>query len=153
VKDIIYHPIGIVENKFQMPGNPKEIRNSSSLLVFQEEYITALKGIERFKYLIVIYHLNRSPGYKDLVHPMGDLSIPKRGVLATRSPCRPNALGLTVVEILEVMGNKILVTGLDALLGTPILDIKPYDEHFDSPLGINWERDPNYRPSDKGEDR
>ncbi len=149
MEDVIYQPIGIVENKFQTSGNPKEMRNSSSLLVFEEKYITALKGLELFKYLIVIYHLNRSPGFTDQVHPMGELSIPKRGVLATRSPCRPNPLGLTVVEILEVMGNKILVTGLDALQGTPILDIKPYDEHFDSPLGIKWERDPNYSPSDR----
>jgi tRNA (adenine37-N6)-methyltransferase len=63
---------------------------------------------------------------------MGDQSIPERGVLATRSPCRPNPIGITVAEILSVKGNAIRVTGLDALNGTPILDIKPYEEHFDS---------------------
>ncbi len=63
---------------------------------------------------------------------MGDQSIPKRGVLATRSPCRPNPIGITVAEILSVNGNVIKVTGLDALNGTPILDIKPYEVHFDS---------------------
>jgi len=146
LQELIYHPIGVVENDFQKPDDPKKIRNSASFLVIEERYLPALEGLERFRYLIVIYHLDRSPGYRDKVHPMGDLSLPKRGVLATRSPCRPNPLGITVVEVLEVTGNKILVTGLDALHGTPILDIKPYEEHFDSPLGLQRERDPCYRP-------
>jgi len=69
-------------------------------------------------------------------------------VLATRSPCRPNPIGITVAEILSVEGNKIRVTGLDALNRTPILDIKPYEEHFDSPVGIERERNPECKPRD-----
>ena len=80
---------------------------------------------------------------------MGDRSIPDRGVLATRSPCRPNPIGVTVAELISVEGNIISVTGLDALNGTPILDIKPYEEHFDSEVGIQRERDPNYKPEDR----
>ncbi len=148
MQELIYHPIGKVENDFQKLGDPKAIRNSVSFLVLEHECLPALEGLERFRYLIVIYHLDRSPGYRDKVHPMGDLSLPKRGVLATRSPCRPNPLGITVVEILEICGTRIKVTGLDALHGTPILDIKPYEEHFDSPLGLQRERDPCYRPKD-----
>jgi tRNA-Thr(GGU) m(6)t(6)A37 methyltransferase TsaA len=149
LQELIYHSIGMVENNFQKFGDPKEIRNSVSFLVLEKKCLSALEGLERFRYLIVIYHLDRSPGYKDKVHPMGDLSIPKRGVLATRSPCRPNPLGITVVEILDVCGTRIKVTGLDALHGTPILDIKPYEEHFDSPLGLQRERDPCYGPKDR----
>ncbi len=145
---LVYRSIGVVENNFTKPGDPKEIRNSLSSLVLEKECLPALEGLERFKYLIVVYHLDRSPGYIEKVHPMGDLSLPKRGVLATRSPCRPNPLGITVVEILEVCGTRIKVTGLDALHGTPILDIKPYEEHFDSPPGLQKERDPCYRPKD-----
>jgi tRNA (adenine37-N6)-methyltransferase len=63
-------------------------------------------------------------------------------VLATKSPCRPNPIGITVAEMLSVKGNTIRVIGLDALNGTPILDIKPYDEHFDSRVGIEREREP-----------
>lgn len=147
MEKITYHPIGVVENEFSEPGDPKEIRNSRSILVFNERYLPALVGMERFRHLLVIYHLDRTPGYKERVHPMGDPSLPERGVLATRSPCRPNPLGATVVEILEIKGSRIEVTGLDALNGTPILDIKPYEEHFDSPLGLERERDPEYRPS------
>ena len=72
--------------------------------------------------------------------------LPERGVLAARSPCRPNPIGITVAEILSVQGNRIRLTGLDAQNGTPILDIKPYEEHFDSPVGIEGERDSGYVP-------
>ena len=136
---VVYTPIGIVASSFNEPGDPKTIRNVESVLVMDEKYTGALDGLDRYKFLLVIYHINRSPVYCERVHPMGDQSIPERGVLATRSPCRPNPIGITMAEILSVMGNKIMVTGLDALNGTPILDIKPYGEHFDSPVGIERE--------------
>jgi tRNA-Thr(GGU) m(6)t(6)A37 methyltransferase TsaA len=145
---VIYTPIGIIASSFNEPGDPKSLRNAESVLVIDEKYTGALDGLDRYKFILVIYHIDRSPGYRERVHPMGDLSIPERGVLATRSPCRTNPIGITVAEILSVQGNKIKVTGLDALNGTPILDIKPYEEHFDSPLGIEREREPGYRPRD-----
>lgn len=149
MQDITYHPIGVVENAFsEGDGNPKKIRNSQSILHIDEKFIPAMRGLENFKYLIVLFHLDRSAGFVEEVHPMGDQSLPKRGVLATRSPCRPNPLGITVVEVLEIKGGEILVTGLDAIRGTPILDLKPYDEHFDSPMGLLWERDEGYHPRD-----
>jgi tRNA-Thr(GGU) m(6)t(6)A37 methyltransferase TsaA len=145
---VVYTPIGIVSNSFNESGDPKSLRNAESVLVIDEKYTGALDGLDRYKFILVIYHIDRSPGYRERVHPMGELSIPERGVLATRSPCRPNPLGITVAEILSVQGNRIRVTGLDALNGTPILDIKPYEEHFDSPVGIEKEKEPGYRPSD-----
>jgi tRNA (adenine37-N6)-methyltransferase len=145
---IFYTPIGIVASSFNEPGDPKSLRNAESVLLIDEKYTGALDGLDRYKFILVIYHIDRSPGYRERVHPMGDRSIPERGVLATRSPCRLNPIGITVAEILSVQGNKIRVTGLDALNGTPILDIKPYEEHFDSPAGIEREREPGYRPND-----
>ena len=143
---VVYKPIGVVASSFNEPSDPKVMRNAESTLILDEKYLGALDGLDRYRYLLVIYHIDRSPGYRERVHPMGDYSIPERGVLATRSPCRPNSIGITVAEILTMEGNKIRVTGLDALNGTPILDIKPYEEHFDSPVGIERERDPGYRP-------
>ncbi len=148
MKRVVYRPIGFVENDFQNPDDPKRIRNSNSVLVLDEKCIPAMEGLERFRYLIVIYHMDKAPGYREKVHPMGDKSAPMRGVLSTRSPCRPSPLGITVVEVLEVKKNRIKVTGLDALDGSPLLDIKPYEEHFDSPTGLKWERNSNYRPGD-----
>lgn len=143
---VVYTPIGLVASSFDEPGDPKTMRNSESTLVLDQKYVGALDGLERNKFILVIYHIDRSPGYRERVHPMGDQSVPERGVLATRSPCRPNPIGITVAEILTIEGNKIRVTGLDALNGTPILDIKPYEEHFDSPVGIEMEKEPGYKP-------
>mgnify|MGYP001003047547 CR=1 FL=1 len=145
---VVLTPIGFVVNSFDERGDPKALRNSESIINLDEKYIGALDGLDRFKYLLVIFYFDRSEGYFERVHPMGDKSIPERGVLATRSPCRPNPIGVTVVEILSVQGNTIRVTGLDALNGTPILDIKPYEEHFDSPAGIEKELDPSFKPVD-----
>lgn len=133
IETIIYKPVGIVMNSFNQASEPEMIRRSESILLLNESYVPALEGIEHFKYLIILYHIDRSPGYTPLVHPHGDPNIPKRGVFSTRSPCRPNPIGITVVEVLQVRGNRIRVKCLDALNGTPILDIKPYEKHFDSP--------------------
>ncbi|MDD1759889.1 MAG: tRNA (N6-threonylcarbamoyladenosine(37)-N6)-methyltransferase TrmO [Methanothrix sp.] len=143
---VVYSPIGVVSNRFNNSVDPKTMRNAVAVLILNQKCKGALEGLDRFRYLLIVYHIDRSPGYSERVHPTGDKSIPMRGVLATRSPCRPNPIGVTVAEILSVDGNKIRVTGLDALNKTPILDIKPYEEHFDSPAGIVRERDPNYSP-------
>ena len=147
-ESVVFAPIGFVANDFDEPGDPKSLRNSESRLILDEKYIGAMDGLERYRYLLVIFYFHRSEGYIERVHPMGDRSIPKRGVFATRSPCRPNPIGVTIAEILSIKGNTIGVTGLDALNATPILDIKPYEEHFDSNVGIEKERDPGYRPVD-----
>lgn len=146
---VVYTPIGIVVSSFDEPGDPKTMRNAESTLILDEKFTGALDGLDSYKFILVIYHIHRSPGYRERVHPMGDQSIPERGVLATRSPCRPNPIGITVAEILTIKGNKIKVTGLDAMNGTPILDIKPYEEHFDTPAGIERERELWYKPEDR----
>lgn len=145
---LTFIPIGVVHSDFGEPADPKTARCSLSTLEIYEKYLLALSGIEKYRFIFVIYHIHRALGYDLLVHPMGDESIPKRGLFATRTPRRPNPIGLTVVEVLNVEGNKITVTGLDALDESPILDIKPYEEHFDSPKGVEAERDPDYRPTD-----
>jgi tRNA-Thr(GGU) m(6)t(6)A37 methyltransferase TsaA len=144
---VVYTPIGFVSNSFDEPGDPKAIRNAESTLILDEIYIGALDGLEKYSHILVIYHIHRGPGYCEMVHPMGDKSIPVRGVLATRSPCRPNAIGITVAKLVSIDRNKIIVTGLDALNKTPVLDIKPYEEHFDSPIGVELEKHPDYKPN------
>ncbi len=145
---VVFTPIGYVTSSYNEPGDPKTLRNSESVLILDKKYIGALDGLDRYRYLLVIYYFHRSSGYHERVHPMGDQSIPKRSVLSTRSPCRPNPIGITVVEIRSVKGNVIRVTGLDALNGTPILDIKPYEVHFDSHAGIKMEQDSSFKPVD-----
>ncbi|MDD1770698.1 MAG: tRNA (N6-threonylcarbamoyladenosine(37)-N6)-methyltransferase TrmO [Methanomassiliicoccales archaeon] len=84
-----------------------------------------LDGIESQKEIIVLFHFDRSDGYDLKLHPRNDESNPLLGVFATRSPRRPNPIGMAQVELLGRKGNRLKVRGLDAFNGTPILDIKP----------------------------
>jgi len=88
------------------------------------EFEAGLTDVEGFSHLFVIWEFDRSEGYQ-LMGPTPVDGLP-HGVFATRSPRRPNPIGLTVVEILGRSGNRVQVRGLDMLDGTPILDLKPY---------------------------
>ncbi|EZQ02017.1 MULTISPECIES: tRNA (N6-threonylcarbamoyladenosine(37)-N6)-methyltransferase TrmO [Acidianus] len=87
------------------------------------EYEEGLKGIEEFSHLILIYLLDKSK-FSGLTKERKGVRV---GVFATRSPNRPNPIGLSVVNLVERKGNTLLVTGSNAFKDTPILDIKPYD--------------------------
>ena len=75
---VVFEPIGFVSNSFNEPGDPKALRNSQSLLILDEKYIGAMDGLERCRYLLVIFQFHRAAGYRERVHPMGDRSIPER---------------------------------------------------------------------------
>ena len=91
------------------------------------EYTEALDGIEKLTHINVLYWmhwLTENDRGKLKVHPRGDMDRPLTGVFATRSPVRPNPIGLTRVELLKREGNVLFVKGLDALDGSPVIDIK-----------------------------
>lgn len=92
------------------------------------EYALALKGVSAGDDLVLISWLHQSDRTVLEVHPRGDLSRPKRGVFATRSPARPNPLGLHRVRVLEVRGTSLHVEPLEAIDGTPIVDLKPVQQ-------------------------
>jgi len=100
----------------------------SQIEVF-EEFEEGLKDIEGFSHIIVIYWLNKSQGYHLLVKTPWDVNL--HGLFTTRSPHRPCPLGLTVVELVAKKKNILTVKGLDAIDGTPLLDIKPYVPSID----------------------
>lgn len=119
-----FTPIGYVENDYLEPKYDKEIYHKVSRIVLKEELAEGLYRIEDFEKLYILFYFSKSEGYK-LIHRRrydGEIS----GVFASRSPYRPNGIGLTVVEFLKVEGNALYVKGLDAINGTPVLDIKPY---------------------------
>jgi formylmethanofuran dehydrogenase subunit E len=74
---------------------------------------------------MVVFYFHRSRGFDLLQHPRGDKSRPRRGVFSLRSPRRPNPIGVTVVDLVAIDGNVLHVQGLDAINGTPVLDLKP----------------------------
>jgi len=132
--DITLEPIGIVRNEVLESGE-RSWKAIVSEIEIKESLLPALKGIEDFSHIIVLYWMHRvSPERRSLtqVHPRGRQDLPLTGVFATRSPARPNPIGVAMVSLLECRGNVLRVQGLDALDGSPVLDIKPYLPEYDS---------------------
>ena len=121
-------PIGFVSSPYKNMGEiPKGLgakHEAEGLLKVLPEFELGLTDIEGFSHLFVIWEFDRSSGFELLGAPPSDDR--PHGVFATRSPRRPNPLGLTVVELLRREGSTLYVRGVDMLDGTPILDIKPY---------------------------
>ena len=131
---ITLSPIGHVESRFDEPASVEEMRQCSSRLVVRQDLAAGLDGLAEGDRVLVLYYFDRADGYLLKRHPRGDVSRPIRGVFALRSQYRPNPIGATVVRIESIENNVLRVTGLDAVNGTPLLDIKPYAEVFDAPV-------------------
>jgi len=125
VTGLTLRPIGLVENGFPLGTSGDTLRASESRIVLDPELAPGLDDLEEESRILVIFHFHLSRGYELHQHPRGDTTRPKRGVFALRSPRRPNPVGVTEVELLEVEGNVLRVKGLDAVDGTPVLDLKP----------------------------
>ena len=129
-------PVGWVENEVQKPMS-QGWEDVTSEIVVNPDLEECMEGIEQYTHITVIYWMDRVSGEDrrvQRVHPRGREELPLRGVFATRSPCRPNPLGLTTVSLLAREGNRLRIRGLDALNGTPVIDIKPYTD-CDRPRG------------------
>jgi len=121
-------PVGFVENDFaETRSDPDVFAGTVSHIRVLPRFADGLFRIEGFERLYIIYVFDRSQGFEMIIHPRGDVTRPERGVFATHSPRRPNPVGLTVVELLGVEGEVLTVRGLDAVDGTPVIDIKPCD--------------------------
>jgi len=124
-----FRPIGYVKVE---PGEaPLDNKPSTSVarIVLEPSLAGGLRGLEPGQRLVVVFFMHLSSGFELLQHPRGDRSRPQRGVFALRSPHHPNPIGLTEVEILSIDANVLTVSGLDALPGTPVLDLKPALKH------------------------
>lgn len=121
-------PIGFVRSPFSEPSQvPRGLgakHDEAGVLEILPELELGLKDIETFSHLYVLWVFDRSQGYQLTSTPPSDMR--SHGVFATRSPHRPNPIGLTVVELIRRDGRQLHVRGVDMVEGTPILDIKPY---------------------------
>ena len=128
--NVTLKPIGFVQNEVkQPPGAGYEWEKVVSTIVVDSSLSEALDGLDDFSHIIVIWWMHRivdrgEPPLK--IHPRGRLELPLVGLFATRTPHRPNPIGKATVRLLERRGNVLKVEGLDAIDGTPIIDIKPY---------------------------
>ena len=126
--NFLMRPIGFVRSPYsetaQVPKGFGAKHEAEGVLEILPEYQVGLTDIEGFSHLYVLWMFDRSDGYELLGTPPTDTT--PHGVFATRSPRRPNAIGLTVVKLIGRDAASLRVAGLDMLDGTPILDIKPY---------------------------
>ncbi len=122
------HPIGVVQSSLtDLADAPKQVddRIGIAWLVLSGDYSAGVRGLAPGQDIILLTWLDRGNRAVLSVHPQGDPANPERGVFATRSPNRPNPIGLHRVPIVAIDENGICVRGLDAVTGTLILDIKP----------------------------
>jgi tRNA-Thr(GGU) m(6)t(6)A37 methyltransferase TsaA len=128
-------PIGFVRNSVTEPKK-EDWQSVISEIIVNDNLKEALSGIDEFSHIIVIYWMHKtSPSERSVtkVHPRRNQNLPLVGVFATRSPARANPIGVATVKLLERRDNVLKVIGLDAIDGTPVLDIKPHIPGSDSP--------------------
>jgi tRNA (adenine37-N6)-methyltransferase len=126
-------PIGRIHTPFPAPAatpiQPSRAGGAVGTVEVFAEYAAGLKDLDGFERVWLIYWLDRASPAQLLVVPFLDVS--ERGIFATRSPARPNAIGMSPVRLLRVAGNTLEVADVDIVDGTPLLDIKPYVAEFD----------------------
>lgn len=131
--DIVMHPIGWVRNNVKQKKHVAWGEDVSTLCL-NAEYYGGLKGMEAFSHAIVVYYLDQAR-YEREKHlqrrPQNREDMPLVGIFSQRGKDRPNTIGMTAVEVVSVGEGEMIVKGLDAIDGTPVLDIKPYYPVYD----------------------
>jgi tRNA-Thr(GGU) m(6)t(6)A37 methyltransferase TsaA len=130
---VTYRPIGVIRSPHtdpvRTPIQPVFAKGCRGRAEISPEYADGLDGLEGFSHIYLIFHLHLAGSAQLRVKPF--LQDITQGVFATRAPCRPNAVGLSIVELVRREGSILHLDGVDILDGTPLLDIKPYTARFD----------------------
>ena len=138
--EIVFHPIGVIHTPYEekAPYQPVETDEGSFWVEVFPQYQEGLLDLDTFTYIYLLYYIDQLKKDVEMkVEPIwaGEIEV---GVFASRSPLRPNPIGLSVVKVLEVGGNVVKTTGLDVFNGTPLLDIKPYIKDLDTKKDANY---------------
>jgi len=140
VENVNLRPIGVIRTPYSdnAPYQPLANDEGDFRIIVNSQYRDGLRDLDRFHYIYVLYFIHR-------VNKIISMTVrppwtPGRevGVFASRSPVRPNCLGLSIVRIKHITGNQIVTSGLDVFDGTPLLDIKPYIKELDSKSDANF---------------
>ena len=130
---ITYKPIGTIHSEHQeakkTPIQPIYAKQYKGRVEVLPELAEGLSDLDAFSHIYLIYHLDRAGEPTLKVKPF--LQDVDRGIFSTRAPRRPNTIGMSIVRLINVIGNILEVEGIDVLDGTPLLDIKPYTTRFD----------------------
>lgn len=147
-------PIGVIHSPFHRkedcPIQPLYSSAATGRIEIFAPYAAGLKDIEAFSHIYLLYLFDRA-GAVEMVRPTF-LDDEPHGVFATRHPCRPNGIGMSIVKIVRRTGNVLHVEGIDILDNTPLVDIKPYIARFDRVDGATdgWLSDKEWRPKPEG---
>ncbi len=142
MEEIKINPIGVIHTPFKeianMPIQPLAAQGIKGVIELNEEYLAGLKDLDGFSHITLIYHFHKIDGYKLEVTPFMDTQ--PHGIFSTKSPKRPNAIGLSTVKLLGIEGNKLFIEEIDVLDGTPLIDIKPFYPRYDNRenVAIGW---------------
>jgi tRNA (adenine37-N6)-methyltransferase len=131
---ITFTPIGVVRNGVNKMSTGNWAQAESRIEI-NADLASGLEGLADFSHAVVVFYLDRIPpfdkGKQLLRNPRGMEHLPPVGVFAQRTKFRPNPIGVTPVRLISLQGTTLVVTGLDAMDGTPVLDVKPYIPEFD----------------------
>ena len=142
MNEIMYKPIGVIHSSFKEPEGtpiqPTGAKGTSGTVEVFPEYAEGLKDVEGFSHIILIFHFHLSRRAPLKVKPYMDNEM--RGVFATRSPSRPNPIGISVVQLIGIEDNILHIQDVDIVDGTPLLDIKPHVPEFDmrEAVRVGW---------------
>ena len=130
---VTYKPIGVVHSPFKEPKNVPiqavALKVAKATIELYPEYLEGLNDLEDLSRIILFYRFNQVRSFSLSVKPFLDEKL--HGAFATRSPARPNAIGISTVRLIGIENNLIHVQNIDLLDGTPLLDIEPYVPKFD----------------------
>ncbi|MCE5214068.1 MAG: tRNA (N6-threonylcarbamoyladenosine(37)-N6)-methyltransferase TrmO [Methanobacterium sp.] len=159
MNSVEYNPIGTIYSPHKelhgMPIQPVGAKGVKGLIELNNEFEKGLKDLDGFSHIILIYDLHLCNGHKLTVKPF--LDKVERGIFATRAPKRPNPIGISVVRLEKIEGNKLYISNVDIHDGTPLLDIKPYIPDFDATEGeklkLGWYADKHHHAKEKKSDK
>jgi tRNA-Thr(GGU) m(6)t(6)A37 methyltransferase TsaA len=139
---VVFRPIGIIRTPFAdtegMPIQATAAVGVTGRIEIDPDLVEGLSDLDGFSHLILVYHLHRVDAARLTVTPF--LDDRPHGIFATRSPARPNPIGLSIVRLVAITGATIEVEDVDMVDGTPLLDIKPYVPAFDErdDVRVGW---------------
>lgn len=138
--DYKLRPIGIIKTPYQdnAPYQPIDTDEKTFYILLNNQYVDGLKELQKFKYIYVIYYAHRIHRRTEMLVSPPWAEGKEVGVFSSRSPVRPNPIGLSIVRIKQITENRIDTSGLDVFDDTPLLDIKPYIKDLDDKSDANY---------------